>query len=124
MAQIVRKSRRRAHALPGTVDRISLQTSKKAPQNLKLSIYWKYRRRLRQLRSAIEGFQIAARDRLRKGGDIKNRANTVAILQAVNKTAKLLPRETEFQLMPEMLDRLFGPNGGAPKASRRTNRGR
>jgi hypothetical protein len=110
LGRVAQKYRRQSHPIDRAGKDVDGSSLKGTPSNPRLSIYRKYRRRLTRLRAAIEDFQTAAGDRLTDGGEIKNRNETKKIVKALERVARLLPRETEPELAQEsgLLDRIFG----------------
>jgi len=66
---------------------------KNPPKDKKRSVRDKYRRRLRWLASAVDQFEIAAQDRIEYGGNIRDRVELDAILEALKPLKELLPEE-------------------------------
>lgn len=66
------------------------------PKDIKRSVRDKYKRRLKWLAHAVEQFEIAASERVKYGGKIRDRAEIDAILKAITPLKKLLPEEAEL----------------------------
>lgn len=63
------------------------------PKDIKRSVRDKYNRRLQWLSHAIKQYEIAATDRIKNGGNIQDREEIDAILEAIEPIKKLLPKE-------------------------------
>ena len=66
------------------------------PKDIKRSVRDKYKRRLQWLAHAIEQYEIAASERIKHGGKIRDRAEIDAILSAIEPLNIHLPKDVEL----------------------------
>ena len=63
------------------------------PKDIKRSIRDKYKRRLQWLAHAVEQYELAASERIKHGGKIRDRTEIDAILKAIEPLKTYLPED-------------------------------
>ena len=69
---------------------------KSEPKDIKRSVRDKYKRRLKCLAHAVEQYEIAASERIKHSGKIRDRSEIDAILAAIEPLKKHLPEGFEL----------------------------
>lgn len=64
------------------------------PKDIKRSVRDRYKRRLQWLTHAVEQFEYSANERIKHGGNIKDRDEIEAILKVLDELKPLLPEDS------------------------------